>query len=63
MGVGGSGALTQRDTAHGAMLHRSHASHAAPKNCGLDRLMAAFDLMNQQQLDELKRRNVKLRGR
>ena len=30
---------------------------------GLDRLMAAFDLMNQQQVEELKRRNVKLRGR
>ena len=34
-----------------------------PELAGLDRLMAAFDLMNQQQVDELKRRNVKLRGR
>ena len=34
-----------------------------PELAGLDRLMAAFDLMNQQQVDELKRRNVKLKGR
>ena len=34
-----------------------------PELEGLDRLMAAFDLMNQQQVEELKRRNVKLRGR
>ena len=34
-----------------------------PELAGLDRLMAAFDLMNQQQVDELKRRKVKLRGR
>lgn len=34
-----------------------------PELAGLDRLVAAFDLMNQQQVDELKRRNVKLRGR
>ncbi len=34
-----------------------------PKLTGLDRLIAAFDLMNQQQVDELRRRNVTLRGR
>ena len=34
-----------------------------PELGGLDRLIAAFDLMNQQQVDELKRRNIKLRGR
>ena len=34
-----------------------------PELAGLDRLMAAFDLMNQQQVNEMKRRNVKLKGR
>ena len=34
-----------------------------PELTGLDRLVAAFDLMNQQQVDELNRRNIKLRGR
>ena len=34
-----------------------------PELAGLDRLMAAFDLMNQQQVKEMERRNVKLRGR
>ena len=34
-----------------------------PELEGLDLLIAAFDLMNQQQVDELKRRNVQLRGR
>ena len=34
-----------------------------PELAGLDQLMAAFDLMNQQQVNELKRRNVKLRNR
>ena len=34
-----------------------------PELEGLDKLIAAFDLMNQQQVDELKRRNVGLHGR